>query len=226
ADAQARLSFASSFFEGQTQGSYARGEAFQAHASGGVHGTNGMTSALVGMSSARTPQELVLAVRRLHLLYALSFSVGGIPLVYMGDEIGLGNAAAESDIEAVDGRQLHRPRFDAAAWERRLDPSTPEGLVHQGFLRLTQLRRELPGLDGDVPAQVLPLAHPGVLGISRAGLFYSFGNFTGEAVELDLAQVLGPDAAAWRNVLGDPLQDGRLTLPAWSSAWLTRSVPS
>lgn len=219
--AQARLSFASDFFEGRTHGSYARGEAFQAHATGGVHGTNGMASSLVGVPSAQNPDDLALAVRRLLLLYALAFSVGGIPLIYMGDEIGLGNTERKGVAGgAVDGRDLHRPAFDATAWNRRHEAGTVEAMIHSGFLQLVKLRQELPGLGGETPARVLAIAQRGVLGIARGEVFMAFSNFTGQPQEVTLGH-LDPDSAAlWHNVLGGQLQGRTLTLQAWSSAWL------
>lgn len=222
-EADTRLSFASSFFEGRTNGSYARGEAFQAHTSGSAHGTNGMTSALVGVAAAQTPAEMELAVRRFLLLYALAFSVGGIPLIYMGDEIGLGNTPPEVlAAGAVDGRDLHRPAFDAAAWARRHEAGTVEAMVHSGFLRMLKLRRELAGLGADTPARVLPVASGGVLGIARGDRFMAFSNFTGLPQQVTLAQADLDDAALWADVLGGQLQGRTLTLQPWASAWLAR----
>ena len=75
-----------------------------------------------------------LAVRRILLLYAVAFAHGGVPLVYMGDELGLRNDHAWATIPAHrdDNRWMHRPRMDWAAAERRHDPASVEGRLWAG----------------------------------------------------------------------------------------------
>lgn len=222
-DAQARLAFASRFFAGQTTGSYASGATFQAHSDGGVHGTNGMSSALVGLPAARTHAETEQAVSRLLLLYALAFSVGGMPLIYMGDEIGLRNAVPdETSRPGVDGRDLHRPAFDEAAWARRHDRTTPEGMIHSGLLRLVRLRERLHSLDASTPVRVLPLPQPAVLGIERDGHFISLGNFSGSTITLDLTPHV--ESCRWQDLLNQRvLTESVMTLAPWSIAWLEKA---
>ena len=52
-----------------------------------------------------------------------------MPLIYMGDELGLRNDPrwADDPAHAGDNRWMHRPPMDWAAAERRHDPSTVEG---------------------------------------------------------------------------------------------------
>ena len=90
---------------------YARGEAFQAADSQSVHGLNGMAASLTGFETGDP-----LALARLGLLYGLSFAAGGMPLIYMGDELGQLNDPSYSDDpeRRHEGRWLHRPMFDAA----------------------------------------------------------------------------------------------------------------
>ena len=51
-------------------------------------------------------------MRRILLLYAVAFAHGGLPLIYMGDELGLLNDATYLDDphKADDNRWMHRPR--------------------------------------------------------------------------------------------------------------------
>ena len=220
-DAQARLTFASDFFAGQTEGSYASGAAFQAHDSNTVHGTNGMSSALVGLATATNPAQTNAAVQRLLMLYALAFSMGGIPLIYMGDEVGLGNAAIGNRRKpSVDGRDLHRPDFDDSVWASRTDLAVTEGQVYGGFQRLLALRRQLPALDAGAALQVLPLDHPAVLGLKRGNSLVCLSNFSVAAARVNLAPYLRT-ASHWHELLSQQtIASPSVTMAPWSVMWL------
>ena len=61
-----------------------------------------------------------------------------MPLLYMGDELGLRNDPhwAEDPAHAADNRWMHRPPMDWAAAERRHDEATVEGRIWAGLRRL------------------------------------------------------------------------------------------
>jgi amylosucrase len=80
-----------------------------------------------------------LAIRRILLLYALVFAHGGLPLIYMGDELGLLNDPAGRD--NPDNRWMHRPFMDWQAAERRHNPDSVEGRLWAGLRRLVAARR-------------------------------------------------------------------------------------
>ena len=64
-----------------------------------------------------------LAVRRILLLHSMILAFGGLPLLYMGDEIGLLNDEsylADPNL-AGDNRWLHRPWMDWRKAARRQD---------------------------------------------------------------------------------------------------------
>ena len=69
--------------------------------------------------------------------YAVAFAHGGLPLIYMGDELGLLNDAAWRDDphRADDNRWMHRPPMDWDAAARRHDPATVEGRLWAGLQR-------------------------------------------------------------------------------------------
>ena len=82
-------------------------------------------------------------MRRILLLHAVAFAHGGLPLIYMGDELGLRNDHAFGDdpAHADDNRWLHRPAMDWAAAERRADPAGVEGRLWAGLRALAAERR-------------------------------------------------------------------------------------
>jgi amylosucrase len=143
-DAFLHRRFLADFYAGEFPGSFARGARFQADPRTGGARTSGMTASLAGLESAGEDvlaEEL--AVRRILLLYAIAFAHGGLPLIYMGDEIGLRNDArwADDPAQRADNRWMHRPAMDWEAAERRHARSTVEGRLWEGLQRLIAARR-------------------------------------------------------------------------------------
>ena len=148
-DADEHRRFLTSFYTGRYEGSFARGAPFQENPATGDARVSGTTASLCGLEKATEENdsvELGLAVRRVLLLHGVIVTMGGIPLIYLGDEIGtLNDYDYDKDLGKVgDSRWLHRAAFD---WERaaqRGDPDTPVGQIYQGILRLNQLRQQNP----------------------------------------------------------------------------------
>ena len=71
----------------------------------------------------RRPAAIDLAVRRILLLHSVILSIGGIPLIYLGDEVGTLNdyAYANDPAKAGDSRWVHRPATDWQQMARRHD---------------------------------------------------------------------------------------------------------
>ena len=118
------------------------------------------------------------------LLYSVAYSFGGIPLLYMGDELALRNDTGYLDdpARAPDNRWMHRPPMDWAAAERRSDPATLEGRVFGWLQRLGEVRRALPALRGGGECRVLDVGNGAVLAWRRrhprSGTFIGLANFS------------------------------------------------
>src|SRR4051812_6308128 len=138
--------FLADFYAGDFPGSFARGARFQPDPRTGDARTSGMAAALTGLEQAPAAGDddaIELAIRPVLVLYAVAFCHGGPPLVYMGDELGLGNDDAYRDdpARADDNRWMHRPPMDWDAAGRRRDPATVEGRLFGGLRRLVAARR-------------------------------------------------------------------------------------
>ncbi|MEY3886990.1 MAG: Amylosucrase [Pseudomonadota bacterium] len=198
-----RLLKASHFFAGLSPESYAQGASFQTTDLQTAHGTNGMASALVGMASAATPEAFKLAVDRLILLQSLSFFTGGLPLLYMGDELGLGNTSAEvlQARQGADGRELHRPDWQEAQAQLRHQEGSVQNLIFQKLQTFAQLRQQLSAFHGDVPVALIETGHPTVLTLKRGHDVMACFNFSrhavAHAVENGQAIALKPYGFAW-----------------------------
>ena len=184
-----RLLQASHFFAGLTPNSYAQGASFQTTDLKTAHGTNGMASALVGMSSASNADELHTAVDRLILLQSLSFFTGGLPLLYMGDELGLGNTSAEILLarQGPDGRELHRPTWQAAHAQLRNQEGTVQHRIFSTLQSLAQLRQQLDAFHNDTPVTLKKTELATVLGLQRGRDLTGLFNFSRQAVTQELA---------------------------------------
>src|SRR5205085_7641418 len=102
---------------------------------------SGTAASLCGIEAALdsgVDAALEQGIRRLVLLYSVVYAFGGIPLLYMGDELALRNDAGYlGNLErAPDNRWMHRPPMDWAAAHRRSDPRSLEGRVFAELRRL------------------------------------------------------------------------------------------
>lgn len=148
-DAAEHRRFLSNFYIGRHPESFSRGAAFQEDAVTGDSRVSGMLASLAGLEKALAEEDTAsvdLAVRRILMLHGVIITIGGIPLFYLGDEIGmLNNTGYGEDVAKVsDSRWLHRPVYDWPRAELRRDPATVVGRIHQGLLRLVQLRNQNP----------------------------------------------------------------------------------
>lgn len=106
--------FLADFYAGQHPGSFARGALFQDNPATGDRRNCGSFASLAGMEQARLSgeeQQVHDALDRMLLGVALMSSFGGVPLFYMGDEIGLLNDYdyVNEPAHAHDARWMHRP---------------------------------------------------------------------------------------------------------------------
>lgn len=146
-DPNSHRKFLADFYVGRFPGSFARGQPFQENAKTGDARVSGMTASLAGLEVAMQKQdehEIELAILRILLIHGVIMTIGGIPLVYLGDEIAMFNDYSYNDVSIKhgDSRWLHRPQFD---WQRATDRDnleTPVGKVFQGMLRMITLRKQ------------------------------------------------------------------------------------
>ena len=134
------------FYTGRHEASFASGLPFQENTETGDARVSGMAASLAGLDRAireGNAHEAQIATRRLLLIHGVIFTIGGIPLIYSGDALGvLNDFGFEQDPEkAGDSRWVHRPQFDWENAELRRDPDTYQGRIHDGILRLVWLRQ-------------------------------------------------------------------------------------
>ena len=154
--------FLADYFTGKFYGSDARGADFQTDALSGERRTSGTAASLAGIEIAQQSNDsgrLQKAIDRYIAAYSMVFGFGGIPLLYMGDEIGLFNdwSFEKDEAKAADNRWLHRPAMnwntaDAAA-RGELGHSVA-GQIRDRMQRLIETRKRLNSLHASVATKV------------------------------------------------------------------------
>ena len=215
-----RIGNAAAFLEGRRPGSFGRGVAFQSADGHAVHGTNGMTSALVGLDAADNAAGL----RRFALMYGLAFAVGTVPLLYMGDELAQADNRAEEDaaLIALDSRWVQRPRLDLARLQQRLDANTIAGKAYAAIKALIAARADT-AFDAGAKVETLACGNEALLAIKRGERFVAVFNFSDTPQPVDWARLHAGDG--WTSLLQtvDDASDEANMLPAWAMAWRKKS---
>jgi amylosucrase len=222
--------FLNDFFSGRFPGSWARGALFQENEATGDARISGSAASLCGIEDALDRGDaaaLDAGVRRLVLLYSIAYAWGGIPLLYMGDELALRNDTGYlADPErAPDNRWMHRPPMDWAAAARRSDPATLEGRVFFWLQRLGEVRRSLIALRGGGESEVLDVGNDAVLAWRRrhprGGTFLGLANVSAatEGVLADTVTGFGTFVPVLTSDGRPDLRADRLLLPGLGFAW-------
>ena len=220
------------FYAGEFPGSFARGAIFQFNPATLDGRTSGSTASLAGLERAQAennPYEMEMAIRRIVLLHSVILSYGGIPLIYMGDEIGLLNdyGYTRDPIKADDNRWMHRPPMDWTLAATRTDPATAAGRIYGAVQQLIRARTTTPALHSSAFVQPLYTDSPHIFAYTREhprGRMLCLANFS-EAPQSVSADVLWRNGMSGnaRNILAGQspaIWDNRLTLAPYESLWL------
>ena len=132
--------------------SFARGALFQENPATGDARISGSAASLCGIEDALArgdPAALEPGIRRLVLLYSVTYACGGVPLLYMGDELALRNddrlpgrsRRCRRTTAGCTGPASTRPPRPAGTTRRRC-----AGRVFGWLRRLGAARRQLPAL--------------------------------------------------------------------------------
>lgn len=232
--------FLNDFYTGRFPGSFARGLPFgENHVTGDAR-IAGTCASLAGLEQAlldSSPMEIELSVRRILLLYSVALSIGGVPLLYLGDEVGTLNDYSYQDdaATAVDNRWVHRPRVDwnAAAYAQALQdaegqvdaPLTVQRRIFTGLTHMIQARKGCPALSGNV-MDVLDVDNEHVFGYRRGHdgeYVLALVNVSEHDQWVDGGAIVRAGLGAhFRDILTNAAVDGShgLALPPYRVLWL------
>ncbi len=182
-------SFLSDYYSGRFPGTHARGATFQFNPRTNDRRISGSCASLAGLETALDDEEIDwhgvdMAIRRILLIHSMLLSFGGIPLIYMGDEIGmLNDYGYEEDADlAGDNRWLHRPFMDWQKAEERHDSTRVSGRIFQGLQQLVRARKDISAFHAQSGSYPIWTHNEHVFGLLREsprGRLLILGNFSG-----------------------------------------------
>ncbi len=237
--------FLADYYTGAFAGSVARGTLFQVNPRTGDARSNGSTASLAGLESAlevqrseRHQHAVNRAIDRILLGHALIASYGGIPLLYMGDEVATLNDYDQLDdpVNAGDGRWIQRPFMD---WDLvdavRSGRGVADGAgehaavaarVWTGILHILRRRKAVPEFHGAIPTMVLDPPDNRVFAFARpapAATVVCLFNVSPDHLVLDGDWLREHGVADFHDLLSDrpvSLHDDQLRLLPYGRVWL------
>lgn len=225
--------FLAEFYAGLYPGSFARGLVFQHNPINNDRRISGSLASLAGLEAALEAGDdgqLADAIARINLLHTFILGFGGVPLLYMGDEIGRLNDHGYRDdpAHAADNRWVHRPRMDwDAVAAAAADPGTPGGRILAGLKHTIGVRHRLPHLHASIESRVLPSPDSRVLLLTRdhpEGMLIEVYNFSEDVVDLPtylLRDRLGDTAVEQIGGYDYSLDPETLRIRPYQPLWLT-----
>ncbi len=107
---------------------------------------SGTLASLAGLEKAIESRDngwIQLAVKRIQMMHAIILSYGGIPMLYMGDEIGMLNdySYTENPEKKGDNRWVHRPSMNWDQTELRHVEGTVEHSIFNSIKELVDIRK-------------------------------------------------------------------------------------
>ena len=160
--------------------------------------------------------------RRILLLYSVVASIGGIPLIYLGDEVGTLNDYSYRDdpAKAGDSRWVHRPATDWARMDKE-----KQGRIYKGITHLLDARRATPAF-ADGGMEVVDTGNPHVFSFVRhheAGRVLVLANFSEreQIIAANEVQLYGLGYSFHEIVTGENLRlEENIRLEPYRFMWL------
>jgi amylosucrase len=140
--------FLKDYYSGNYESSPARGALFSVNEKTGDARISGSLASLCGLEYAlqiNDKKEIDFAVRRILLMQAHSFFLGGVPMLFYGDESAHTNdySYLQDEGKSYDNRWMHRPIIDWSKNGKFDTPDTVEHSVFTGTQKLISLRKKL-----------------------------------------------------------------------------------
>lgn len=217
--------FLNRFYTGAFEGTFASGVPFNYNPVTQDMRICGTCASLAGLEHALKvgdPQYIEHALRRIVLLYSIALSAGGIPLIYLGDEIAtLNDHSYTTDAaKASDTRWVHRPYFDWKAAEKRHDKSTVQERIFSALTHLIAIRKSTPPL-GRGSTTFFDTLNSHVLGYVRNSELICLANFSDAAQIIQRDSLPGPTTVLHDLIQEHSFSPGDIVLDGYQVVWLT-----
>lgn len=226
--------FLNAFYTGRFEGSFARGLPFQENPKTGDARISGACASLAGLEKAlneETEREVNLAVQRILLIHNIILTMGGIPLIYLGDEVGMLNdySFREDPGKRDDSRWVHRIPADPERYAQRKDPGTIPGQIFQGLKDLIE-RRKSESIFTNGSPEFFDCGNPHIFGYLRHGdgrMFLLVNNFSDfpQEISRNALRLSGLESEFVDSLSGQSFSlENNLTLEPFQFMWLRNSA--
>ncbi|TAD86740.1 MAG: alpha-amylase [Bacteroidetes bacterium] len=143
--------FIKNYYTGNYPDSPARGALFGVNEQNSDARISGTLASLCGLETALQASNVAAtetAIQKILLMQAHSFFLGGIPMLFSGDELGYTNdyTYLSDPAKSYDNRWMHRPAMDWDKNKRINIKATAEQKIFEGTQRLLAIRRQLPAV--------------------------------------------------------------------------------
>jgi amylosucrase len=140
--------FLKDYYSGAYTGSPASGALFAVNPKTGDARISGTLASLCGLEKAMAADDEALmdmAIKKIVLMQAHTFFIGGLPMLFYGDEVAtLNDYSYLSDADkSYDNRWMHRPLLKGLELPPK-DAHSPAARVYAATRQLLALRRQLP----------------------------------------------------------------------------------
>lgn len=163
--------FLNQYYTGRFEGSFAKGVAFQENPVTGDCRVCGSLASLAGLENAIASgdtEELDLAIKRILLLNSINLSIGGIPLIYQGDELGVLNdhSYLDDEFKREDSRWVNRPSITTERIDIANRATTPQGIINRQLRKMIGIRQSMP-VFGEAKTVILETYRSSLFAYSR-----------------------------------------------------------
>lgn len=140
--------FLKDYYAGNHLGSPARGALFSVNPKTNDARISGSLASLCGLETALLDgdkKKIQLSLQKILLMQAHSFFLGGIPMLFYGDEAGYTNdySYLNDPAKSYDNRWLHRPVIDWQKNKRIDETGTIEQYIFNGTRKLVAIRKKI-----------------------------------------------------------------------------------
>lgn len=225
--------FLNQFYVDRFEGSFAKGVPFQENPSNGDCRVCGSLASLTGLEKALAAQDeqaIDTAINRILLLHSVIFSIGGIPLLFSGDELGLLNdySYEQDPSKAHDARWVNRIPITDADIATGKQPGTVNHRVLTGLQKMIHIRKSH-AVFGDAATDIIDAGNQHVFAYRRHNTngdsLLALVNFSEHEQQLDCGFLGFQPLDKWNDLITEQapsIQHNRLTLAPYQFLWLTR----
>jgi len=148
-DPHAHRNYLKDYFSGVFKNSPSRGALFSSNPKTGDVRISGTLASLCGLeysTESQNQKSIDLSISKILLMQAHSMFLGGLPMLFYGDELGYTNdfSFQLDPAKSYDNRWMHRPKINWEKVEKRKKSGTIENLVFSQTQKLIHIRKSLP----------------------------------------------------------------------------------